>query len=83
MHACSCPADPIRALAVSSLGEACVPVSGDRRILGPSILAFDARGEEYLPRLRSGLTEECLYQVTGNTLGNHYGLTKLMWVQEH
>ncbi|MGQ9555810.1 MAG: FGGY-family carbohydrate kinase [Anaerolineae bacterium] len=78
-----CVADPIRALTVASLGEATVPVSAHRHVLGPSILAFDARGEEYLPRLRSGLDDERLYAISGNTLGNHYGLTKLMWLQEH
>jgi len=75
--------DPIQALAVSSLGEATVPVTNDRSILGPSILNFDVRGEQYLPRLAERFSPETLYSITGNTLGNHYGLTKLMWLQEH
>jgi len=75
--------DPIRALAVSSLGEAVVPVTGDRQVLGPSILNFDVRGEEYLARLGNVLPDDRLYQINGNTLGNHYGLTKLMWIKEH
>jgi xylulokinase len=76
-------ADPITALAVSSLGEAVVPVSQDRRILGPSILNFDVRGEEYLEHLSIVLPDEFLYRINGNTLGNHYGLTKLMWTKHH
>jgi len=76
-------ADPVEALSVSSLGEAVVPVSSDRRILGPSILNFDVRGEEYLEGLRQVLYNENLYQINGNTLGNHYSLTKLKWIQEH
>ncbi len=75
--------DPVKALAVSSLGEAMVPVTEDRRVLGPSILNFDARGEEYLESLSSALEDERLYRINGNTLGNHYGLTKLMWIKEH
>ncbi|PKO22935.1 MAG: hypothetical protein CVU38_06865 [Chloroflexi bacterium HGW-Chloroflexi-1] len=83
--------DPVRALAVSSLGEAMVPVTGDRQILGHSILNFDVRGEEYLESLNSALrpaqdmtlTNERLYRINGNTPGNHYGLTKLKWIQEH
>ena len=39
--------DPIRALAVSSLGEAMAPVSNDRQILGRSITSLDTRGREY------------------------------------
>lgn len=77
------PDDPVEALAVSSLGEAVVPVSADRRVLGPSILNFDARGAEYLPALAAALPPERLYDLTGQILANHYGLTKLMWIREH
>lgn len=76
-------ADPVTSLAVSSLGEAVVPVSGNRRILGPSILNFDRRGEEYLAHLSDILHTEFLYRINGNTLGNHYSLTKLQWIKEH
>jgi xylulokinase len=75
--------DPISALSVSSLGEAMVPVTVDRRVLGPSILNFDVRGGEYLERLSALLPDDRLYQINGNTLGNHYGLTKLLWIKEY
>jgi xylulokinase len=78
-----CTADPVQALAVSSLGEAVVPVTDDREILDVSILNFDARGEEYLPRLREVWDDPRLYQINGNTLGNSYTLSKLMWLREH
>ncbi|HEO69874.1 MAG TPA: hypothetical protein ENN80_01325, partial [Candidatus Hydrogenedentes bacterium] len=76
-------ADPVTALCASSLGEAVVPVSSDRRILGPSILNFDERGAEYLDGLRSRLADNELYALNGNTLGNHYSLTKLLWLRDH
>jgi xylulokinase len=76
--------DTVRALAVSSLGEAMVPVTADRQILGPSIVAsFDVRGEEYIERISNVLTNENFYRINGNTLGINYGLPKLMWVKEH
>ncbi len=75
--------DPIQAVSVSSLGEAMVPVTQDRQILDPSILNFDVRGEEYLPGLSRAIENERLYRINGNTLGNHYGLTKLKWIQQH
>jgi xylulokinase len=75
--------DPIEALSVSSLGEAVVAVTGDCRPIGPSLLNFDVRGAEYLPRLRSLLEDGRLYSINGNTLGNHYSLTKLLWLKEH
>ena len=75
--------DPVSALAIASMGEAVVPVTRDRQVLGPSILNFDERGAEYLPALRAALSDARLYAINGNTLGNHYSLTKLLWVREH
>ncbi|MBN1642081.1 MAG: hypothetical protein JXA09_12670 [Anaerolineae bacterium] len=77
-------ADPVSALSVSSMGEAMVPVSRDRQILGPSINPnFDLRGEAYLNALGRALDNERLYRTNGNTLGNPYSLTRLKWIQEH
>jgi xylulokinase len=72
-----------QALCVSSLGEAVVPVTRDRQVLGTSILNFDSRGAEYLPELHQRIIDERLFVVNGNTLGNHYSLTKLLWLKEH
>ena len=77
-------ADPIETVAVSSLGEAMVPVTASREIVGPSIVAnFDLRGEEYTRRLSSHLDNERLYQVNGNTSGTNYSLPKLQWIRDH
>ena len=76
------PGVDIKALSVSSLGEAVVPVSDDRQILASSILNYDSRGEEFLADLSALLPDERLYAINGNTLGNHYSLTKLKWIQE-
>ncbi len=75
--------DPIKALSVSSLGEAVVPVTRAGNILGPSLLNFDVRGAEYLPELRERIEDERLFCINGNTLGNHYSLTKLKWIQQY
>lgn len=76
-------ADPITALSVGSLGEAVVPISADRKILGPSLLNADARGEEYLPALSGRIDPSRLYEINGNTLGNHFTLTKLLWTRAY
>lgn len=76
-------ADPVAGLCVSSMGEAVVPVTLQREILGSSLLNFDARGDEYLPGLAASLPPERLYQVNGNTLGSPYSLTKLKWIRQH
>lgn len=75
--------DAVRGLCVSSMGEAVVPVTTNRKIIGPSLLNFDIRGDEYLPDLASKMTTERLYQINGNTLGSPYSLTKLMWLKHH
>jgi xylulokinase len=75
--------DRVKAVCVSSLGEAFVPVTTDRKILAPSLLNFDTRGEEYLDELRGLIRNEQLYQINGNTFGNQYSLTKLKWLKQH
>jgi xylulokinase len=75
--------DSPRALCVSSLGEAVVPVSADRKILGPSLLNFDSRGAEYLGGLQSLIRNEQWYRINGNMPGNQYSLTKLMWLKQY
>lgn len=75
--------DRVTALSVSSLGEAMVPVSRDRRILGPSVLNFDVRGEEQLDQLKDRLEARYLYELSGHILSNHFSLTKLRWIKDH
>ncbi len=77
------PGDPVQAVCVSSLGEAVVPVTAERTVLGPSLLNFDVRGAEFLDELRAGIDDERLYGLNGNTLGNHYSLTKLLWMKRY
>ncbi len=75
--------DPVRAVAVDSMGENLVPVSSDRRILGPSIMNMDLRGEEFLSRLADAVNPEELYQITGNTLSNQFSIVKLVWMRAY
>ena len=75
--------DPVKALSVTSMGEAMVPVSENREILGPSLLNFDERGAEYCSALPAFQNDEKLYSINGNTLANNYGLTKLLWIRDY
>ena len=76
--------DPIQAISFSSMGEAIVSVTSERRILGPSINPnFDLRGEGYLPDLAATLESVRLYYINGNTLGYNYSLVSLKWIKEH
>ena len=75
--------DPVSALSVSSLGEAVVPVTRDREILGNSILCSDVRGGEVVDELRAALSDEGFYRINPNLLSPAYSLPKMRWLQEH
>ena len=55
--------DPIKALSVSSLGEAMTPVTEDRKIISNSILCSDIRGQEYIQRLLEQISREEFYKI--------------------
>lgn len=76
-------AENIGALSISSMGEAVIPVSADRKILSNSILHYDLRGEEFLENFSKTIDDQRLYLLNGNTLGNHYTLTKLLWIKKY
>lgn len=75
--------DPVTALAVSSFGEAFVPVTRTRQILDNSILCVDDRGAEHVSRLLEDFGREALYAINPNLLGPNYSLPKLLWLREH
>ena len=75
--------DRISALSVSSLGEALVPLSSDRRILGNSILCSDTRGGNYVEMLRKNPGQEKFYGINPNILGVNYSLPKLQWTRDN
>ena len=76
-------ADPVTAVGASSMGEAMVPVTRDREILGSCILFSDARGAEYIEALRREISQEDFYRINPNILGPSYSLPKLRWMKDH
>lgn len=75
--------DPVKALCISSMGEAVTPVSNDRRILGNCILSSDIRGAEYIDELKQDLDQKAFYAVNPNILGVNYSLPKLLWLKNN
>ncbi|NWG14127.1 MAG: hypothetical protein HXY20_11395 [Acidobacteria bacterium] len=76
-------ADPVRALSVSTLGEAVTPVSRGREILGPCILSSDLRGSEFIEELRESVSQDEFYAINPNLLGPQYSLPKLLWLKRY
>ena len=75
--------DPVTALCAGSMGEAVVPVSRDRGILGDSILCSDSRGGEYAAALAAAPGPEAFYRINPNLLGPQYSLPKILWLRDH
>lgn len=75
--------DPIKALSVSSLGEAVVPVTKQREILYNSILGIDSRGEEFIHSLFSKISEEEVYGINGNIPGVFCTMPKISWIRKY
>ena len=76
-------ADPITALGASSMGEAMMPVTADREILGDCILFSDARGQEYIDELAAQMSQQDFFRINPNILGPSYSLPKLRWLRDH
>jgi xylulokinase len=77
------PHDPVRALCVTSCGEAMAPVSADRRLLGNCLLGLDNRGAEYVDAAGRALGREKIHAINGNVLGLAYSAPKLAWLRDH
>ena len=60
-----------------------VPVNRNRAVLGRSLLNIDSRGNEYLLRPRESMSDAELFTLNGNSWGEPYGATKLMWLNDH
>jgi xylulokinase len=75
--------DPIEALSVSSFGEAMVPVTAEREIIGNCILSSDIRGQQYISNLLEEINQEEFYKINTNIIGVNYSLPKILWVKEN
>ncbi len=73
----------IRAMAVSSQGEAFTPLDGNGRALGPAMVSSDTRAASYVARELPGMNREKLYQITGHTPHPMFTLYKMLWLREN
>lgn len=76
-------AHPVTALSISAFGEAFVPVSRNREILGTSILSMDTRGQEYADRLLAEFGQDRFYAINPNLIGVNFSLPKMLWLRDH
>jgi xylulokinase len=81
--AAGCGKDPVRALCVSSMGEAAVPVARKAGILGNSILSMDMRGGEYIEHLAAKMDDREFFAINANIRSPAYTFPKLAWIRDH
>jgi xylulokinase len=74
--------DPIQALCMSAMGEAVIPVSAARQVLGNSILFTDSRGSEYSRDLEEKIGAADFYDINPNIIGPSYSMPKICWIRD-
>lgn len=74
--------DPVKALGISSQGEAFLPLDASGRILAPAMVSSDTRAAALLPEWTDAFGAERLYRITGHTAHPMFTLFKLLWTRQ-
>jgi len=75
--------DPIKALSISTQGEAFVPVDKKGNLLAHSPISFDNRAKDFIPWWEETLGAERIMRITGMPLHSMFTLSKVMWLREN
>jgi len=75
--------DEIKAIGVSSFGEATVAVDRDGHSLCNSMIYIDIRGQAEAEELKSKLGDEKVLGITGTTIQPMYSICKIMWLKKN
>ncbi|MHB9038596.1 MAG: FGGY-family carbohydrate kinase [Armatimonadota bacterium] len=79
----ACPGDPVRAMSISSQGEAFTPVGPNGEYLGNAMVSSDARAGSIVRAWADEFGMEKLYQKTGHTAYSMFTLFKLLWLRDN
>lgn len=75
--------EEIKAISISSFGEAATPVDRDGNILYNSILYIDPRGEQEIGIIHEKLGNDRVLEITGSSIHPMYTLGKIVWIKEN
>jgi len=81
--AAGAPGDPVKAFAISCLGEAAIPIGKDGDVLDNSILGFDNRAAPLFDAWIARHDRAEIMRVTGQPPSQMVTLAKLMWIREN
>lgn len=73
----------VKALSISSQGEAFTPVDKDGNFLGNAMVSSDSRAEELVKQWKTKFGETKLYKITGHTPSAMFTLFKLAWLKKN
>ena len=79
----ACADDPVRAMGISSQGEAFTPVGPDGQILAGGMVSSDARAEPLMNAWSREFGPRRLYEITGHTPHPMFTIFKLLWLRDH
>ncbi|HGJ66607.1 TPA: hypothetical protein ENS27_14680 [bacterium] len=74
--------DPIKAISVTTLGEAFTPIAEDGTILSNSMTSVDNRAIEQTESWNQTLGKEKVFQITGMSLHPSFSINKMMWLKK-
>lgn len=72
--------EALSAIAISSFGEAAVPLDRKGEVLGPSLLFWDSSGRQEVKTLMDRLGSDRIRAVTGIQPHHMFTVNKLMWL---
>ncbi len=75
--------DPVKAFAISTMGEAAVPLDAEGRVLANSIITFDNRASDLFDRWAAGVDRAEIMRISGQPPSQMFTLAKLMWIKEN
>jgi xylulokinase len=75
--------DSVRAMGISSQGEAFTPIDKEGTILGNGMVSSDTRASGIVNEFCTDFGSEKLYSITGHTAYPLFSLFKLIWIREN
>lgn len=77
------PPNSVKALSISSQGEAFTAIGSDNETLCNAMVSSDSRSKPYINDLVGAMGEERLYTITGHTAYPIFTVFKLLWLKEN
>ncbi len=73
----------IKSVALSTLGEAAIPIDKNGNVLGNAIVGFDTRGQEEATNFKEKIDPVELFKITGHSPKSFHTLFKLLYIKNN